>query len=100
MPGATAPSGAPSPRPSCLAPSPSGGSAPARVPGLRDGIALGHEGLALVERVVLAQRVPFELRVHEDAAEIGMPGEADAEHVPHLALGPVGALPHAGRRRD
>ncbi len=44
-----------------------------------------------------------ELRVHEDAAEVGMAGEADAEHVERLALAPSCALFHsaagAGARR-
>src|SRR5438128_6944290 len=40
-------------------------------------IALGHQRLAARDGVVLAQRVALELRVHEDAAEVGVPGEAD-----------------------
>src|SRR5438093_5183590 len=59
-------------------------------------IALGHQRLAAHEGVVLAQRVALELRVHEDAPQVGVPGETDAEHVPRLALGPERGLP--GRR--
>ena len=59
------------------------------------GFAIGSRSvdqrLASIDGVVLAQRVPLELLVHEDAAQVGMPVEADAEHVPDLALGPVGA---------
>ena len=60
-----------------------------------DRIALGDERLALIVRVVLAQRMALELRVHEDAAQIRMPVEADAEHVEDLALAPVRGLPDA-----
>src|SRR5207249_8497741 len=60
-------------------------------------IALGHQRLAAHEGVVLAQRVALELRVHEDAPQVGVPGETDAEHVPRLALGPERGLPE---RRD
>src|SRR5512134_1887203 len=49
--------------------------------------------LAALDGVVLAQRVALELLVEEQAAEIGMALEADAEHVPHLALEPVGDGP-------
>src|SRR5438477_8496558 len=73
---------------------------PPRVPRTRNGIALGHQRLALVHRIVLAERVPLELRVHEDTAQVRMAREAYAEHVPHLALGPVGRLPEAGGARD
>src|SRR5512145_584372 len=44
------------------------------------------QGLAPVDGVVLAQRVPDELLVHQQAAQVRMTGEAHAEHVPHLAL--------------
>jgi hypothetical protein len=51
------------------------------------------EGLATRDGIVLAQRMPHELLVEEQAAEIGMTLEPDAEHVPHLALEPVGDGP-------
>src|SRR5262245_16374118 len=45
--------------------------------------------LAPLLRVVLAQRMPFELPVEQDAAQIGMTVEADAVQVPDLAFHPV-----------
>src|SRR4029453_14504426 len=71
-----------------------------REPRLRDGIALGNQGLPLVPRVVLAQRVALELRVHEDAPQVGVADEADAVHVPDLALGPQGRVPQRRGARD
>src|SRR5437899_4998764 len=56
------------------------------------------QGLAARDGVVLPQRMPHELLVQEQAAEIGMALEADAEHVPHLALEPVGDGPERGGR--
>src|SRR5512139_3952109 len=47
-----------------------------------DRVPLGDERLALVDRVVLAQRITDELLVEEDAPQVRMSGEADAEHVP------------------
>jgi hypothetical protein len=60
----------------------------------------GDERLPLAERVVLAQGVPLELLVHEDASEIGMAGEADAVEVPHEPLPPVRALEDRGGARQ
>src|SRR5687768_17830887 len=48
------------------------------------------------ERVVLAQRVAAEAVPREDAAEVGVADEDDAEHVVDLALHPLGAGPDAG----
>ena len=48
-----------------------------------------HQRLALLLGVVLAQRVADELRVHEDAAQVGVALEADAVQVEGLALEPV-----------
>src|SRR5688500_12748594 len=49
---------------------------------------------AAAEREVLPQRIAFlVLLPHEDAAQVRMPLESDAEHVEALALEPVGALP-------
>ena len=58
-----------------------------------EGAVLGAAG-----RVLLAQRVPVPPRRHEQAVEVGVAGDADAEHVPELALVPVGGGPHAGHR--
>src|SRR4051794_13253512 len=55
--------------------------------------------LAAVDRVVLAKGVSHELLVHQQAARVGMAAEADAEHVPHLALEPVGDGPQVHGRR-
>ncbi len=41
----------------------------------------------------------LELGVEEDAAQVGMAAEADAEHVPDLPLRPERALPERHRRR-
>src|SRR5216684_4814325 len=46
-----------------------------------------------LDGVVLAQGVPLELLVHQQASEVGVPLEADAEHIPHLSLEPVGDRP-------
>jgi hypothetical protein len=43
------------------------------------------------QREVLAQRMPLEAVVGEDAAQVRMAGEQDAVHVVGLALEPVGA---------
>src|SRR6188508_595309 len=50
-------------------------------------------------RVVLAQRVPDELVVHVDPAQVGVTVEGDAVHVVGLALEPVERRPQAGQRR-
>src|SRR6185503_13195794 len=59
-----------------------------------------HQRLALLLRVVLAQRVPDELGIHQDAAQVGMALEAHAVQVVRLALVPVRALPHRAQRID
>src|SRR5581483_2188207 len=44
--------------------------------------------------------MPFELFIHQEALDVRPVGEPDAEHVPDLALEPVGARPQvAGRHR-
>src|SRR5215813_14099921 len=65
----------------------------ARIPRLAHGIALRHERLAAIHRIVLAQRMPLEFGIQEDAAQVGMSGEADTEEIPHLALRPQGRVP-------
>src|SRR5690606_16369512 len=52
------------------------------------------------ERNVLAQRMPLETVVGEDAAQVRMPGEEDTVEVVGLALEPVGAREYAGDRRN
>ena len=49
--------------------------------------------LRLVDGVVLAKRMAHELLIKEDAPHVGVALELDPEHVPDLALGPVGACP-------
>src|SRR6266508_7042907 len=55
------------------------------------------ERLPPVDGIVLAQRVPDELLVEEQAPQIRMALEADTEHVPHLSLEPVGDGPESAR---
>src|SRR5262249_1790749 len=50
-----------------------------------------------VDRVILAQRMPLPVLPEENAAMIGMSLEPHSEHVPTLALHPVGAPPDAGQ---
>src|SRR6266542_6640039 len=57
------------------------------------------ERLPPVDGIVLAQRVPDELLVEEQAPQIRMALEADTEHVPHLSLEPVGDGPESDGRR-
>src|SRR5262249_33446991 len=73
---------------------------PGRIPGARQRVRFGDERLTLADRVVLAQRMPDELGVHEDAAQVRVTRETDAEHVPHLAFRPQRTPPHAADRRD
>src|SRR3989442_15810361 len=49
---------------------------------------------------VLAQRMPRPVLRHEDAAEVGVALEDDAEEVEALALLPVGVAPQPGNRGD
>ena len=51
-------------------------------------------------RVVLAQRVADPVVGHEDAGEVGVAGELDAEQVVDLALGEVHARVQVGEARD
>src|SRR5512133_1869902 len=59
--------------------------------------ALLDARLPAAERVVLAERVPLELVVHEQPAQVGVARHPDAVHVEAVALVPVRAAPH---RRD
>src|SRR5689334_537510 len=62
--------------------------------------ALGHlVHLALAaaaERVILAQRMGWEVFPGENPPQVGVIPEADAEHVVHLALAPFRAGPDVG----
>ena len=63
-------------------------------------LAVGHERLDAIGRVVLAQRVPDELRIGQDPSQIRVILEDDAEHVASLALEPVGGRPELRERVD
>src|SRR5918995_2772046 len=52
------------------------------------------------DSVVLAQGMAFPLVGHQDAREVGMAFEDDAEHVVRLTLHEVGRRPHAHNRRN
>src|SRR5262245_17406581 len=51
-----------------------------------------------VDGVILAQRMPLPVFPQQNPAMVGMSLEAHAEHVPALALHPVGATPDASQR--
>src|SRR5439155_11239114 len=59
-----------------------------------------HQRLTLLLGIVLAQRVPHELRIHEDPAQVRVALEAHAVKIEGLALEPVGAHPHRAERLD
>ena len=67
-----------------------------------------HPVLILLEnRIIFAQRMALPVVRHENAPEIGVAGEFDAEHIEDLALQPIGsevAVPSAiavfSRRRS
>src|SRR3990172_8712526 len=63
-------------------------------------VVRSYQWLALLDRVVFPQRMPFESVVHQDPLQVRMSAEADPEHVPHLALEPVGASPEGSERVD
>ena len=48
---------------------------------------------ALARRKIFSQRMPFKLRMRQDAPQIGMSFELDPEHVESFALRPVRAFP-------
>ena len=53
-------------------------------------------------RMVLPERMPLPGGGHENPPQMGMPVEADAEHVPHFTFVPVGRRPqinYAGKRK-
>src|SRR5215471_9672567 len=64
------------------------------------GLGPAHERLPLLLRVILAQRVPDELGIHQDTAQVRVALEADAVKVVRLALEPVRPLPDAAQRVD
>src|SRR5437870_4917625 len=67
---------------------------------LRRDVARSHERLALLFRVVLAQRIPLELFVEVDPPQIRMSVEDDPVHVVGFSLEPVRAAPHGRHRLD
>src|SRR5579875_749787 len=75
----------------CLVPS---ASARGRARGL-DRIDFGHQRLAPVIRIVLAQRIALEGVIKQDPAQVGMAAEFDAEHVEAFALQPIRRFPFA-----
>src|SRR6266540_6015619 len=83
-------------QPSTAAPSPRNSSRVVRSAILRLDLR-ADERLAPIDGVVLSQRVADELLVEEEAPQIRMTLEADAEHVPHLSLEPVGDGPESAR---
>src|SRR6266516_4548720 len=50
--------------------------------------------------VIFAQRVTLPILGHQNAAQIRMPSETNAEHVENFALEVVGARPHRSERFD
>src|SRR6185295_8304929 len=60
---------------------------------------VGLRRLPDLHRVVLASGMPFPILGHQQPAQVAVVVEDDAEHVPHFALGPSGAAPHALHRR-
>src|SRR5579884_348052 len=63
--------------------------------GLRRHLDVGQFGLDAGEREFLAQREIGITLPHQDAAQVGMAGEADAEHIVGFALVPVGSRPES-----
>ncbi len=54
---------------------------------------------AALQRIVFAQRKGGEFLGHQNAPQVGMAVEHDAEHVAHFALQPVGPFPQRHDRR-
>src|SRR5689334_1602234 len=52
------------------------------------------------DRVILAQGVTLPVVLHQDPGQVGMAAEDDPEHVPRLALEPVGGRPDGDDRVD
>ena len=52
------------------------------------------------EWIILAQRIRGELFGHEDAPQVGMSVESDAEHIKNFPLHPIGPRPDRDGRRD
>src|SRR6185437_10485066 len=65
----------------------------------RDGLEVVAFAIT-AERVVFSQRKCGEFARHQDAAQVRVAVEADAEHVEHLALHPIGPLPQRHHRRQ
>ena len=60
----------------------------------------GEANRLAADRVVLAQRVPCPVVLHDDAAQIRVPLDRDAHQVVGLALVPVRGRPDADDARD
>src|SRR5207253_1034013 len=56
--------------------------------------------LPFVDRIVFSQRMTDELLVSQNALQVRVSSESDAEHVPHFALEPVRARPERRLRID
>src|ERR1035437_3000623 len=93
------------PRPAISLPRPASSDSRIR----RRASAMASSGAAVVKKsdmrvvvdridVVLAQRMTDPDVPEQDAAQVGVPLEADAHHVPGLALVPVGGRPDVGDR--
>ena len=58
----------------------------------------GELRLFVAQRVILAQRVAFPIGGHDDAAQVRMALDVNAEHIEQLALRPVGHVEDAFHR--
>src|SRR5687768_3754369 len=61
---------------------------------------VGLSGLADLHRIVLPHRMPFPVLGHQQAPQVSVALEHDAEHVPRFTLGPSRAAPDALHRRQ
>ena len=58
-----------------------------------------NQWLPFIERIVLAQRMAFEFIIHQNPPQIRVAFKFDAEHIPNLALEPIGNGPNRRHRR-
>src|SRR5208283_3579934 len=66
------------------------------LPALDPHVLLHPARVLLQDAVILAQRVTLPVFRHQNAPQVRMAGEADAEHIEHLALQPIRRQVHAG----
>src|SRR5256886_9214795 len=59
---------------------------------------ISYDVFCLKKKKILAERVPYKAIVGEDAAQVRVPLEHDAEEVESLSLEPVGRRPHVDER--